>query len=341
MSSEAFHHGLPSGDIHELLQHANVALICPGQGGQEVGMGLDIIREPSAGEVFQHADAFLSREYNGRTITPLMFYGSQDDLNRTENSQPAIFTDTLANYHVARAHRQRGFTNSPRLLAGHSLGEYTAAVISGSMDFEDGLRVVTERGRLMQEACEREKTGMLPVRANEEEVLSILEHFKALDLCLINSNDQMILGGPLPVLEEATSWMRDVLRLRAGKLLKTAGAYHSRYMKPAQEGLAKVLEDMHIEDSQTPIIANMTALPITRANDLCREFIDQLTHTVNWKGVINYIHQQHVGNIYEIGKNDTYSRMTIALIGGGAIAVTIAGIAGVATVAHEWAIHHE
>ena len=317
--------------------YKRVAVICPGQGGQEVGMGLDLLREPIAKAVFTQADDVFEKNY-GEKITTTMFDGPEEMLNKTSYAQPAILTDTVAHYLVGHAHGQKGLKERPAFFVGHSLGEYSAAVLAQAISLQDGVYLVSERGRAMQEACDALPTDMRPIKATVEEVKDLQKKFPQIDLGLLNTHDQLILSAPKDILDEATPWAKENLKLRIGRPLLTAGAFHSRYMEPARKHLTEVLQDIKIDDAEVPIVANMTALPIQKAEDLREEFINQLVHPVNWRGVIQYLHDEDIDHIFHVGKKDTSHKMTVALVGGVVASVVVGGVT---LVAHEWKRHQE
>lgn len=278
------------------VQHTptNVAFLFPGQGSQVVGMGKDLYeKSPAAREIFQEVDEALSRP-----LTKVVFEGPQDDLIRTENAQPAISAVSLAAH--AALSEQLGHAPAPTMLAGHSLGEYTTLAISGVLTLTETMRLIVERGRLMQRACNEQPGGMV--------ALIGIDEFAAGDVCRetgtylsnINSRDQIIISGDHINLARAI----DLASARGAKKcvpLTVGGAFHSGLMEPAQSGLNKVIESMDFRDPSVPIFGNCHGTPLITANEVKEELSMQLMSCVRWQDSIKHMIADGADRFVEIG----------------------------------------
>lgn len=234
------------------------AVLFPGQGAQKVGMGRDLFeKSPAARALFEEADRIL-----GEPLSKACFEGPEDLLNSTRVSQPALFTTSLA---VLAALRERGVDLSGAFwTAGLSLGEYTALAFAGALSFEDGLRLVRLRGERMQAACDRAPSGMTSLLgadlATAEAVCREASAAGIVVVANINAMDQIVISGEIPALERAEA-VAKAKGVRRAIRLKTAGAFHSPCMKPADDELAEALKAVRIQAPRIPVFSNVTAQP--------------------------------------------------------------------------------
>ena len=272
------------------------AYLFPGQGSQVVGMGLELYQgSPVAREVFEQVDAALDTK-----LSHLMFFGPESGLLQTVNAQPAIFAASLAAWRAAQAELGPDALPPPDLVAGHSLGEYTALVVAGALDLETAARLVRERGRLMQEAGQQSQGGMAAVLGLDEVTLEEVCLETGVQIANVNSDDQIVLSGDRTSLARAM----DLAAARGAKKvvpLHVSGAFHSNLMRPAQEGLARALEQVELRDPRVPVVANATAQPLTTARELKEELLVQLCSPVQWKRSVQYMAQQGVDRFLELG----------------------------------------
>ena len=306
---------------HEVEPLPTTVILFPGQGSQAVGMGQELCKHyPTARIIYQEADEIL-----GVRISEISHKGPIETLTETINAQPAIFVNSHACLRILE--EQGGIIHRPEFVAGHSLGEYNALVAGGAISFEEGLRLVNERAQGMQQACRENPGGMLAVISPTIEAIDHLREKFGLEVSTLNTDDQIVIGGGQEAIAEAEAWLATE-RISA-KRLNVAGAFHTSLMKPAVGRLEKALETVDISDSQIPIIANITAKPLTNAADIKRELLDQLTNTVRWKDVIDLIAKQDIQRTLEVGEAGILTKMHNRIVGGvivGAVATTVTGI---------------
>jgi [acyl-carrier-protein] S-malonyltransferase len=274
------------------------AYIFPGQGSQAVGMGRAIYeRSPSARAVFDEADRAL-----GFAISRLCFEGPAEEAVKTVNVQPAVMTVSIA---CLRAAQETGKLPPPSYLAGHSLGEYTALVAAGAVSFDEGLRLVRERGRLMQIAGEKNPGGMLALLGTEP---AAAEQFCAQTGCYIaniNCPGQVVISGSLESIEKAREHARKT-GLKALPL-KVSGAFHSPLMEPALPGLETALAKVSMANPSVPVISNVTGEPITTATPIRNELLAQLNSRVQWQKSVENMTASGVTAFIEIGPGEVLS----------------------------------
>ncbi len=264
-------------------------ILCPGQGAQAVEMGKAWAQSSSvARDVFALADRVLGMRL-GAPLTELCFEGPAERLNQTDVSQPAIYTTSIACWRALCATKYPGDQSPPAAAAGLSLGEYTALHIAGAMSFEDGLELVTLRGRAMQDAAMAPgvagKSGMVAlIGATDEQAVEICAQARAQDVLVcanFNAPGQVVLSGHTQACERAASIAAD-MGLRAS-LLAVAGAFHSPLMAPAAERLDAALAKTPLTEPRCPVISNVTAQPHTSDPESIRRLlVEQLTSPVRW-----------------------------------------------------------
>lgn len=258
-------------------------ILCPGQGAQALGMGRDWSGESShAAAIFARADAALGNTLSA-PLSRLCFDGPAETLNRTDVSQPALYTCAIASFH---AMQDSANPTSIAACAGLSLGEYTALHLAGAFSFEDGLRLVATRGRVMQSAAEASRGGMVAlIGADEAQAQAVCDgaaQGEVLVCANFNAPGQIVLSGHATACDRAVEFASTV-GCRATKL-QVAGAFHSPLMAPAAESLRNALESVEFHTLQCEVWSNVTARPHS-PNDpqtLKKLLVEQLIHPVRW-----------------------------------------------------------
>ncbi len=249
------------------------AYIFPGQGAQFTGMGLDLYENSSeAQELFEKANKIL--DFN---ITDIMFEGTAEALKETKVTQPAIFL------HSVILAKSLGDSFKPEMVAGHSLGEFSALVASGALTFEDGLRLVSKRALAMQKACEIQPSTMAAVLGLEDKVVEdICAQTKGIVVAAnYNCPGQLVISGEIEAVNRACEALKEAGARRA-LVLPVGGAFHSPMMEPAREELAAAIENTVFSKPNCPIYQNVTASAVIDEAEIKRNLISQLTAPVRW-----------------------------------------------------------
>ena len=268
------------------------AYVFPGQGAQFSGMGLELYNQSViAKELFDSANSILGFE-----ITETMFNGSAEDLKQTKVTQPAIFL------HSVILAKMLGDNFKPEMVAGHSLGEFSALVSTGVISFEDGLKLVSKRATAMQKACDIQKSTMAAVLGLED---SIVEKVcDSIDGVVVAANyncpGQLVISGEINAINEACEKLKENGARRA-LVLPVGGAFHSPLMNPAKEELEKAINNTIFHKPSCPIYQNVTASAVMNENEIKNNLISQLTSPVRWTHTIQQMIDDGASEFIEVG----------------------------------------
>jgi [acyl-carrier-protein] S-malonyltransferase len=268
------------------------AYIFPGQGAQFTGMGLDLYENsPLAQELFEKANTIL-----GFHITDIMFEGSAEDLKETKVTQPAIFLHSVILAKIL------GDSFKPDMVAGHSLGEFSALVAAGVLSFEDGLKLVSQRAQAMQKACELQPSTMAAVLGLEDHIVeNICVNTEGVVVAAnYNCPGQLVISGGIDAVNKACEALKEAGARRA-LVLPVGGAFHSPLMEPAREELAAAIKNTTFKKPNCPIYQNVTATAITDENEIKTNLISQLTAPVRWTQSVQQMIADGATHFTEVG----------------------------------------
>lgn len=268
------------------------AYVFPGQGAQFIGMGKDLYDASDlARQMFEQANEIL-----GFRITDIMFNGTDEELKETKVTQPAIFLHSVILAKVL------GDDFQPDMTAGHSLGEFSALVAAGAMNFEDGLRLVSARALAMQAACEAEPSTMAAILGLEDHVVE--DVCDSIDGIVVAANyncpGQLVISGAVDAINEACEKLTEVGAKRA-LVLQVGGAFHSPLMEPARASLAEAIEKTDITNPKCPVYQNVTAKGETEPSKIKENLIAQLTAPVRWTQTMQNMIADGCSEVIEVG----------------------------------------
>jgi [acyl-carrier-protein] S-malonyltransferase len=277
-----------------------IAFVFPGQGSQEIGMGQALAQSyPVAHKLFEQADDIL-----GFSLSQLCFAGPEADLNDTINTQAAIFVTSMA---ALQALRSAGYNVTPKYVAGHSLGEYSAYAAAGALSFEDGLRLVRERGRLMKKAGELNPGSMAAIiKLDDNTVTKICQEVIAesdgliLQLANYNSPGQVVISGHSAAVDRAIELAQAAKAKKASKL-PISIASHSELMRIITNEFRDVINNTPLNLPEMPIVANINARPLDSLEAIREEMEGQLTSSVRWTDSVRWLIAQGITKFVEIG----------------------------------------
>ena len=266
------------------------AYVFPGQGAQFSGMGKDLYENSAvAKELFEKANDIL-----GFRITDIMFEGTADELKETKVTQPAVFLHSVILAKVLDV--------KPDMVAGHSLGEFSALVVNGALSFEDGLKLVSQRAMAMQKACEITPSTMAAVLNLDDKIVEDI--CASIDGIVVAANyncpGQLVISGEYKAVELACEKMKEAGAKRA-LILPVGGAFHSPMMEPAREELAAAIEATTFSTPICPVYQNVTASAVSDANEIKKNLIIQLTAPVKWTQSVQQMIKDGATSFTEVG----------------------------------------
>lgn len=276
------------------------AFIFPGQGSQQVGMGAELARTyPAADAVFQEADAVLGRE-----LRQLCFEGPEADLKQTENTQLAILTCSVATLQILQ-----GYGVAPSAVAGHSLGEYSALVAAGVIDFADALHLVHARASFMADAGRIQQGTMAAILGMETERLQELCDTAegVVNIANYNCPGQLVISGEVEAVNQVLKFAKAEIGVRRCRPLPVSGAFHSPLMAPAQQKFTSRLESVAIQPPQVDIAMNVTGEFATDTNSIRHLLFQQITRPVQWEKTLRTLEKTGITHFIEVGPGKVLS----------------------------------
>jgi len=286
-------------DSDEAAPARSIAFVFPGQGSQYVGMGAELVkRSPAAAAAYERADAAL-----GIPLSRMILEGPAEELDQTVNAQPAILATSYAFLEAMREEAlAAGIEITPRALAGHSAGQYAAAVAANAIDYADALRLVRERGRIMQERGIEGGMGAVVGLSDEQigDIVDAAREHGEISVANKNAPGQIVLSGVIPALVFALEMSRTVGARKAVRLTVSV-ASHSPLMRRARDEFGRILAKVPFRDPQVPMLGNVHASIISTADGLRSELSEHLVHGVQWTASVRRMAAEGVTDFVEVG----------------------------------------
>lgn len=283
-----------------------IAFVFPGQGSQEVGMGEDLIKNcKEANELFNEANIALIDE--GTDLKKLCLEGPEEELTKTINAQPAMLTISIILYELLKKNNI-----NPGVVAGHSLGEYSALVAASSIKFKEAVRLVRKRGQYMQTATPLGTGSMAAIislkKDKIEELIKKISKFGTIEVANYNSPYQIVVSGNSEVIKKLLILGEEEEEINIVPL-KVSAPFHSSLMIKAKENLASYMENVNIKDPQIPVICNVTADYVKTKEEIKDALIEQVTHPIKWVEIIKKINSEGINYFIEVGPGNVLKKL--------------------------------
>ena len=284
-----------------------LAFVFPGQGSQEVGMGKDLIKNyKEANELFNEANIALTDEEFD--LKKSCLEGPEKELIKTINAQPAVLTISMILYKLLKKNNLK-----PNIIAGHSLGEYSALVAASSIEFKEAVRLVRKRGEYMQIATPLGTGSMAAIISLKndkiEKLIKKVSKFGTIEIANYNSPYQIVVSGKSEVIDQLLILGEEDEEVNVVPL-KVSAPFHSSLMKKAKEKLACYIENVNIQDSQIPVICNVTADYVKTKEEIKDALIEQVTHPIKWVDIIRRMNSEGIDCFIEVGPGNVLKKLT-------------------------------
>lgn len=286
-----------------MVEEIKVAYVFPGQESQAVGMGLDLyVHYSSARHVFDEVDETL-----GFPLSRLCFEGPDEDLRQTINAQPGVLTTSIACLKAAQEVSHNSLP-PPTFVAGHGIGAYSALVVAGGLSLADAVRLIRERGRLMNEAGQRTPGGMVAITGLDVETVRDICLSAGTEIAYIDAPDQVTISGT----QESLTKARRLAQIKGARRvipLKVSGPFYSPLMEPALDRLRNAIAGFTFNKPSVPVVANVTAQPLTDLEAIKEELVSQVVHCIKWQQSVENMIARGVTTFFEMGPGEVLTKL--------------------------------